>query len=334
MLHLTNGDCAASLIQQTGLLGEVLPWRDLLHEGPTPADLSLAQLREVRARFIAGWNGWVVYDEVLADFARRDDTLARFQEYEDVVLWFEHDLYDQLQLIQILDWFSRHDLGKTQLSLICIDTFPGIEPFRGLGQLNPVQMSSLYETRHRISEAELTLGRSAWQSFRSPDPTAIKEFLSRDTSALPFLRNALARHLEQFPSVANGLSRTERQLLEAIEAGAQSPVEIFRANMQQENYFFVGDIEIWNYLHNLCAGREPLLRVADSVQFTLPWQFQTREEFLAQSFTLTEQGRNVLRGQGDWIELNGIDRWLGGVHLRNEDALWRWDEQRRRLTLV
>ena len=51
-------------------------------------------------------------------FVERDEAIARSHNHEEVVLWFEHDLYDQLQLIQILDWFSHQDLGHTRLSLI------------------------------------------------------------------------------------------------------------------------------------------------------------------------------------------------------------------------
>ncbi len=40
---------------------------------------------------------------------------------------------------------------------------------------------------------------------------------------------------------------------------------------------------------------------------------------------LTEKGREILRGAADRVELNGIDRWLGGTHLNGEGA-WRWDE--------
>src|SRR5919206_483284 len=54
MLHITNGDHAARLIAATGVGGEVLPWRDVLHEGPVPEGLSLDELRPVRAPFIAG----------------------------------------------------------------------------------------------------------------------------------------------------------------------------------------------------------------------------------------------------------------------------------------
>jgi hypothetical protein len=40
--------------------------------------------------------------------------------------------------------------------------------------------------------------------------------------------------------------------------------------------------------------------------------------------SLTE--RRVLAGQADQIALNGIDRWIGGVHLQGHHVPWRWDD--------
>src|SRR5262245_38420464 len=97
--------------------GQVLPWRDVLHEGPVPGALSLDELSRRRARFIveAGW--WDDLAAVEKDFRERDAVLKATARHDEVVLWFEHDLYDQLQLIQILDWFVAHPVAK--LSLIC-----------------------------------------------------------------------------------------------------------------------------------------------------------------------------------------------------------------------
>src|SRR6185436_11095579 len=118
LLHITNGGAAMGVIRAAGLPGEVLAWNDVLHDGPVPGDVSFNQLRAIRARFIsdAGWRG---LDETLREFAERDRALERSLGQDEVVLWFEHDLYDQLQLLQLLDWFATCELGATRLTLIC-----------------------------------------------------------------------------------------------------------------------------------------------------------------------------------------------------------------------
>jgi hypothetical protein len=312
----------------------MLPWRDVLHEGPVPAGLALAELSEVRARFIADARLGGDYEEVLTDFRARDAALARFVEHEETVLWFEHDLYDQLQLLQLLDWFAARDRGEMRLSLICIGTFAGRPSFRGLGELTPTELASLFPSRHTVTNAELALARIAWQAFRSPDPIAIEAVLAGETSALPFLRAALLRHLEEVPAAVNGLSRTERQLLEVILAGSQTPYAIFAAWQMKEEAPYMGDTPLWWHLKRLSEGSHPLVMRTDGGRFLMPNEAQGPEQFPAQHIALTDAGRAILAGQADQLALNGIDRWLGGVHLHAGDPLWRWQTQAQRLVQV
>lgn len=331
MLHITNGESAGNGIQHTGIPGKVLTWDDVLHEGPVPAGLSLEQMSAVRARFIAEYYG-LPYAEVMRDFRRRDGDLKGFRKHDEVVLWFEHDLYDQLQLIQLLDWFARRKLRETRLSLICIDSFPGIERFAGLGQLTPAQLASLFETRQEVSLAMLQLSGEAWKAFCAPNPGELETLRGIDTSVLPFLDRALLRQMEEFPATENGLSRTEEQVLEIVVAGIQKPVEIFRAAMGKEESPFMGDTTIWMHLAQLCRGTRPLLKCVDGNAFTLPEREKSHVSFLGQELVPTEDGAAVLNGQADWIVLSGgIERWQGGVHLQGDDATWRWDGRQHRL---
>src|SRR5688500_7302950 len=206
MLHVTNGDLTAALICRTGVTGTVIAWRDILHDGPVPARLALEAMSDVRARFLASIGAGNLPD-LLREFGARDAALRAARK---VVLWFEHDLYDQLQLIQILATLATQ--RETSSELICIGTFPGLEVFRGLGDLTPVQLASLWPARRRVGPAHLTLGARAWNAFSSPDSLAIRQFLGTDTSALPYLHSALERFLEEFPTAPDGLSRTERQI--------------------------------------------------------------------------------------------------------------------------
>ena len=321
MLHITNGQCAAERIREARVPGDVIAWNDALHEGPVPAWLPLDQLRHVRARYIADQR-WGPYADVLVDFERRDATVARFPAHDEVVLWFEHDLYDQLQLLQILDWFSARDRGATRLSLIAIDAYPGVEPFYGLGQLSAEQLRPLLAERRDVTSTELALARDAWAAFRSPDPRTVESVLGRDTAALPFLRAALIRHLQQFPSTGDGLSRTERQILTAVAGGAETPVAVFRFDQANEPAPFMGDVIFWTYLRGLALGNEPLLALSS------PSTPPTDRDFAKQTVAITERGRAVLGGHQDRLDLGGIDRWLGGVHLRGRAPRWRWDGQR------
>ena len=310
-LHVTNGESVQ--LRETGLPGEVLTWQDALHEGPVPAGLTLEELRPIRARFLAGISGQPEH-EIRDRLEKRDRTLAHFAEFEEVVLWFEHDLYDQLQLIQILDWFSRQDLGKTTLSLIVTDRY--------LGMLKPDELLPLFPKRQGASRAQLELAARAWAAFTAADPNSIVVLFQEDTSALPYLLGALQRHLEQFPSIRNGLSRTEQQVLEIGDAGPASVERVFCCDRALEEQIFMGDLVFKSYICGLAKARIPLVTIA-----------QNQKPFWNSQVTITAEGRAVLRGEADHLRLNGIDRWLGGVHV-NGDHVWRWDDEHGKLELA
>lgn len=330
MLHITNGDSAAGPLREAGLPGDVLAWRDVLAEGPVPAGLTLEELASVRARFLADV-GWADYDAVLADLRRQYAALDTAREQDEVVLWFEHDLHDQLQLAQLLDWFAAHPGGPTLLSLVVIGEHPDVTPFYGLGQLAPEQLAALFPTRVPATAEQLALGQAAWRAFRSPDPTEIEALLAGDTSALPYLRPALTRHLEEFPDTDAGLSRTERHILEILAPGPATLFEAFSRNMDREAAPFLGDLGFWARMEALAPAGHPLLAFADGRPFARSDDPAQPREWARQQVTLTELGRVVLAGEQDWVRLNGINRWLGGVHLNGPEAAWRWDRTARRL---
>lgn len=321
MLHVTNGDLAADLIREAGVQGEITLSADLLHEGPAPAGLLPERWRKVRARYLAEC-GYADYDRCLADLTEWDHKLESYRNYDEVVLWFEHDLFDQLQLLRLLDWFGARDLnflGRGKVSLICVDAFPGVEPFHGLGQLTPEQMASLLPRRQPVTDKQVHLARHAWRAFCSPEPIGIEVALRRDTSALPFLADALQRHLEEFPWTRDGLSRTERQALLGIDAGFDTVEPLFRAVQALERRPYQGDGSFLHCLRGLASPPMPLIRLEGGGALR------------NQRLSLTNTGRDVLAGREDRVRLHGIDRWLGGVHLHGQEAQWRWDGERSRL---
>ncbi|HYP09611.1 MAG TPA: hypothetical protein VER03_25525 [Bryobacteraceae bacterium] len=259
-------------------INSALPWRDALHEGPVPSAASPDELCEVRAQFLAS-SGWGEHHVVATDLHQRNAALLAADE---VTLWFEHDLYDQLQLIQILSMIPGKPAWLAQS-----DTF--------IGPMQAAEIRVLASAVKPVTPQQFEVAAAGWAAFRSSNPAAVPDFLRSDTSCLPYLRSAFNRLLEERPGSADGLSRTERQILRVAATGPASFAELFRQTQAMEEAAFAGDSLIELSVWRLSECRTPLLT-------TNPWR-------------LTEAGRQVLEGSANHLGINRVDRWLGGLHV-------------------
>lgn len=314
-LHVTNGDIVADHLRRAGLAADALAWADVLHEGPVPAGLDDAGLRRVRAEFLAGADG-VDAEAVRRRFEDRDRALAAGRD-GGYLLWFEADLYDQLQLAQILAMLRDTGVPPDRVRLVCIGEYPGIAHFGGLGELEPGQFPGLLETAAALTDGALDLGAAAWAALRAADPGGLAAIAASRSPELRFLGEAFDRLGREYPSTRDGLSLTERRLLAAMHDGSEpSAGAVFARLGEREARPFLADLFCFRILARLAGGREPL------VELDPPAGAVTA----ATRLRLTAAGGRVLRGEADQVALNGIDRWVGGVHLHGQEARWRWDE--------
>jgi hypothetical protein len=256
-LHVTNGASAGDTLRQTALGGEVITWDDALHEGPVPA-LPRLELLETRSRFLSEC-GWGTEEALLGSLERRDSKLLdAFADGRRVVLWFEHDLYDQLQLIDVLA--LARGAGAVP-ELIVVDSF--------LGSLTVDELEALWPSHRPAEPAALETATAVWDAFRASEPAQLAEWAAREIPELPFLAAALRRLLEEL----DALSGTERRALQAIAGGARTPAEAFVAAQRLEEAPFLGDTWFFRTLSGLAGlvDDDPL--------------------------RLTEEGRRVLGGE-------------------------------------
>jgi len=329
MLHIINGDSTLETLKRSSIEGEKFSFRDALICGPTPSDVSDDEWRSLRARHLSDY-----YDvdlESTENALREQEKILRsYAGHEEAVLWFEHDLFCQVNLLYLLDRFARVLLDHTQLSLINIGTFPGKEQFRGLGELNTDELASLFPARERLSRPMVELGSRAWRAYCSKDPTAIEELLETDLNALPFLRASFQAHLQRFPSLENGLGRIENKSLELINSGFHRFADLFRQFGESEQVYGLGDAQFWINLRRLAQASAPLVSLngnGGNGNVSLQVMRDTEIE-------ITEAGRAVLKQEADFVKLNGVDQWLGGVHLAGREDLWRWDNSLQRLVKI
>jgi hypothetical protein len=312
-LHVSNGD--ATDLPGTGLARQVLYWRDVLHEGPVPA-VGPEELRRVRAAFLAQGNA-DDRAEGASMFLDRDRTLAanRGGQY---VLWFEADLYDQLQIVQILDRLAHLGVPAARITLICIGEHPGIARFGGLGELTAGQLRELPATRAcaRLTPAALQLAARAWAAFRAPAPDGLGAVAATRSGELRFLGEAFDRLGREYPSTRDGLSLTERRVLAAVADGAPDAGTAFVRAGARETRPYLGDTWCFAMMDRMANAPVPLLEVDPP----------GRPVDRGSGLRLTDTGARVLAGAADHVTLNGIDRWIGGVHLRGRQVQWRWDD--------
>ena len=288
-------------------------------------------MREIRARFCFD-AGYANLEDARGAQIAWERALERCLETEAVVLWTDHRLTDQLILLKVLEWLSQKRSRTGVISLISVGRYPGIDNFISLGQLNTHQLASLVDRRLRVTDAQFSVARKAWDAFCSPDPRNIERIVISDTSPLPFLKNALRRHLEQYPSSPNGLSRTEHRVLSILhQYGTTTAARLFFAVQRSEELLFMGDTSFYRLLIDMTSLENPLVTTGDSAGLKLGVRNQVFKTWTNSPVGITEMGVRVLNGHEDHIRLNGIDRWLGGVHLRGDDSAWRWDREASRL---
>ncbi|MEE1946708.1 DUF1835 domain-containing protein [Pedobacter sp. KR3-3] len=245
-LHILNGDATWHSFKQTALTGDVLVWREILSEGP----VSTTELWPTRAKWISetyGENTTGYQQKVLAEIEK----LNHLGPYNELVLWFEYDLLCQINLICILNILHESIGQLPSIYLICPDHFDGMPNFKGLGELNPEQLTSLWPSRTKLHQSDLTFASEAWQCYVENNPKQLENFLHRDFGQLPLLKKALQAHLLRFPQAPDGLNHIEKTLLEIVDSSKHAKPAIYQAFWEKEPIYGLADLQLEHILNQL-----------------------------------------------------------------------------------
>ncbi|WP_219835655.1 DUF1835 domain-containing protein [Paenibacillus sp. R14(2021)] len=275
MLHVTNGDSAASLLVRAGMPGNVLPWRESWIDGPL-------QLRWWEAGSLAARSRWFEHAfGVPQDLFRRqaEEQLVQLTEVvrrgEEIVLWFEYDLYDQAILAALLHWLAEEpSRGATvphlQLSWVIVgkEAVPGVTDFRGIGGLTPEQTAELWQLRREVSAEELAAGARAWEAYVSTETDecacALQAWLTAEGAALPVMAEAMDFHLLRSGAHSEGgLGIVEATTLAKLsDIGPVTPEILFGAVSSELAMLGMGDLSYWQVLKGMALNDGmPLLTV-------------------------------------------------------------------------
>lgn len=257
-LHLTSGDIAGGNLAKSGISGEVFVWHDLLYDGPRHPGWPDEDTLVARAAYLeqatgGGLNRTYILETLTAQYEK----LATAGEYKQIVLWFDACLFDQSMLVHILT--CMHHRGIKKAALLCVDAFPGIASYNGLGQLKPSELESVYDRRKMITDDQFRFAEVVDEAFANQDQKRFSRLSKMTDAPLPWIPAAVTRWLQERPDPQTGLGRLESLAFEAIRSGCQKPWDIFEnvaAADTPPQYW--GDITLWAKI-NALADREPPL---------------------------------------------------------------------------
>jgi len=272
VLHITSGDCAGTNLAKAGLPGEIFVWHDILYDGPRqpgwPDENTLGARASFLEEFTAGGMDREVILKTLHDQYRR---VAETAPHERIVLWFDACLFDQSMLVHILT--CLHLKGIRNVELLCVDAFPGIDPFHGLGQMQPQQLASVYGRRRPVSDEQFRFAAIVDEAFATRDVARLSELSEKSGAPLPWIPAAIKRWLQEQPDPATGLGRLESLALAAIGAGCETPAAIFAsvAGADRPPQFW-GDTTLWAKINGLADRVPPLVRIQGPADRLPQWQ--------------------------------------------------------------
>lgn len=317
LVHIVCGDIASTSLKQAKVAGQRLVWRDLLCIGPLPKCHDYQAFFTQRAEFIKGWTQLEGLPSATQMARDEQQALLNTLTTPRVVLWIWPHLSNHLMLLMLLDWYCVH---QYEGELCWVDAS---EQAAASGMLD---FASLATNALAISVEQRNCAARLWQALREDTPQTL---LARLTSgeALHFsqLEPSLWRYVAELPSIDNGLSELQRQVLQAIDEGALTPEAVFRAVHRSERYFIAGDWAFWQLIAGLINVEYPLIQTVDGACFFYPPSIVS-PGFSRQQLLLTEIGRQVLAGEQCHIALNGTARAWGGI-AQEHHTLWRYDPQ-------
>ncbi len=281
-LHITSGDIAGENLSKAGLPGEVFVWHDILYDGPRNPGWPTEETLKARALFLEETTaGGLDRGLILATLRKQYQKLEGATIYGCVILWLDACLFDQSMLAHILTCLHQKKIRNVEL--LCVDTFPGIIPYHGLGQLSPEQLASLYGQHRPVTQEQYEFAILVDQVFATQDLSTLSELSGINDAPLPWFPAAAARWLQEQPDFISGLGLLERLALEAIRGGDDTPGKIFTTVAAADTPpRYWGDITLWAKINGLASRVPPLVQIEGQSDRLPQWE----NELLLADFTI------------------------------------------------
>jgi hypothetical protein len=297
ILHILNGDSTLFQIKKTSLQGDFFIWREILCEGEITSKVGTNQFWQERERWMAYFSQGGT-DEYQKKFKNKFQDLD-ISAYAEIILWFEYDLFCQINLIAVLSWLDNLSLKHTKTSLVVVGEQPNHKKMLGLGEINGEEYPILFEQRVDLAKADLSFATEIWDIYRSSNHDKLIGKIKKDSnSKFKYLLPAFKAHLNRFPQKSNGLSKIENNIAEMVKDDFMSKKKVVGQLLREENYYGFGDLQYFDQIDHL----SPIFtQHSDKIK-------------------LNQLGKSILSGKQNFMDIRVNFPKYGGADIR----YFRW----------
>lgn len=247
ILHITNGGRLTKNLVELDISGEILTWDEMLCEGPTIEIIDSKAFLKQRKAFFSSEYGLEFDDEkYYADINK----LNTPENYTEIVLWFEQDLFCYINLIAVISLLQEKKI-TLPLYLVTSGKDNGHAPFKILNELSQTQLLKHYDKKIALTAADIDIAVTLWKTYCGKDHNLLKLYIKKSSSFL-YLSNCLKAHLERFPETKSGLSVLELNILKIIkDSDIKSKHHLLGYILNYQGFYGFGDIQINRLIEEL-----------------------------------------------------------------------------------
>lgn len=237
--HILNGDCLAEQLGQTSISGQRIVCAECLIDGDVSGD-TLPEFWETRAKFISDAYS-ATRDKYFAKVVTAFDTILNLPEDAEVNLWFENDLFCQVNMWFVLSLIEQNPPAKLYR------IFPVIEnpehQWLGFGASDVHHLESAYNHRIAFLPEDITLGANLWHAYKQADFRELVELSKQPTNAFQELENVVQAHIDRFPG-QNQPGRPEIAIRQLIEYKSTDFGIVFSEFSKHHGIYGFGDTQV------------------------------------------------------------------------------------------
>jgi len=251
ILHITNGDSTTNYLRKLNFQGDFITWREMLCEGKTSSDVGSEHFWKSRFDFLK--QSYKVTKKQFIDLTLKEyRNLCNHKSQEEIVLWFEYDLFCQINMIAVISWLKRYRKGR-KISLVCSGEVKGSNKLLGLAELTEKQLKEQYQNKTELTIDDIEYADYVWQLYCSDNPIKLQNvYQYQQNTTFKYLIDSLLVHLQRFPSIGNGLNNVENSILDiTANSTLNSQDELIRELLQQENQYGFGDLQYKKQINDL-----------------------------------------------------------------------------------